>query len=438
MSEKEKLVYVPMAVDMVHPGHLNIIKVASGLGKVMVGLFTDEAIASYKRLPFMNYEQRKTVIESVKGVDMVVPQITPDYEENLRKYKPDFMVHGTDWREGPLKKVRQKAIDILAEWGGQMVEPEYTKGISSSSAHAHLKEIGTTPQIRLARLKRLLSVKKSIRVMEAHSGLSALLVEQSVYKEPGEPPREFDAFWLSSLTESTMHGKPDIELVDLSSRIRTVNDIFEITTKPIIYDGDTGGITEHFKYTVRTLERLGVSAIVIEDKIGLKQNSLFGNDAIQTQDSIEDFSYKIHTGKQAQVTQDFMIIARIESLILEKGLDDALKRAEAYVKAGADGIMIHSRKDTPDEILEFCREYNKFEKRPPLVVVPTTYCQVFESELEAAGVNIIIYANQLLRAAYPAMKNTITSILKNGRALEAQQEYCMPVQDVLKILPNKC
>ncbi len=435
MTER-KLVYVPMAVDFIHPGHLNIINVARELGEVMVGLFTDEAIASYKRLPFMSYEQRKAVIENVKGVDRVVMQETPDYVPNLRKYKPDYMVHGTDWREGPLKEVRARAIAVLAEWGGQMVEPEYTKGISSTEIHAHLQDVGTTPQARLSKLRRLLSVKELVRVSEAHNALSALIVEKTEVKDPEKGKRSFDAIWLSSLTESVAHGRPDIELVDLSSRLKTVNDIFEVTAKPMIFDGETGGVAEHFIYTVRTLERLGVSAVMIEDNTGRKINSLSQTDAPQIQDAIEVFSNKIMLGKKAQVTNDFMIIARIDSLILKKGVDDALTRAGAYIKAGADGIMIHSRAGDPSEILQFCSEYQKLEKKVPLVVAPATYCQINENELIEAGVKMVIYGNHLLRAAYPAMVKSAKSILRNGRALEASKEHCMPVSEILKILPN--
>lgn len=433
---KRKLVYVPMAVDFIHPGHLNIINVAHELGEVMVGLFTDEAIASYKRLPFMNYEQRKAVIENVKGVDRVVMQETPDYVPNLRKYKPDYMVHGTDWREGPLKDVRARAIAVLAEWGGQMVEPEYTKGISSTEIHAHLQDIGTTPQVRLAKLRRLLSVKELVRVSEAHNALSALIVEKTTVKDPAKGMQSFDAIWLSSLTEAVAHGRPDIELVDLSSRLKTVNDIFEVTAKPMIFDGETGGAAEHFTYTIRTLERLGVSAVIIEDRTSLKANSVSGADARQAQESVEAFGNKISLGKKAQVTKEFMIIARIDSLILKKGIDDAITRADAYIRAGADGIMIHSWAEDPSEILQFCSGYQKFEQKVPLVVAPTTYCQVNENELADAGVNIVIYGNHLLRAAYPAMVKSAESILRNGRAFEASNEYCMSVAEIIKILPN--
>lgn len=434
MSEKLKTVYVPMAVDFLHPGHLNIIKVSAELGQVIVGLFTDEAIASYKRLPFMNYEQRKAVIESIKGVHSVVPQEVKDYEPNLRKYKPDYMVHGTDWLEGPLKIVRDKAIKVMSEWGGKVVEPEYTQGVSSSNFHQYNKSVGLMPEQRLANFRRLLSVKPQIRVIEAHNGLSAMIVENAEYKEPGSAPLSFDAIWLSSLTDSTAKGKPDIEFVDLTSRVVTVNDILEVTTKPIIYDGDTGSVAEHFSMTVRRLERLGVSAVIIEDKIGLKRNSLHEtNESIHTQDSIENFCNKIHTGKLSQITKDFMIIARIESLILNQGLEDALKRAKAYIEAGADGIMIHSRQKDGKEILDFCKEYNKFENRKPLVAVPTNYPSLSEEELCNAGVNIVIYANQLLRSAYTAMNNTAMTILKNKRALEADQSYIKAI-DLINLI----
>ena len=142
MSQTRPLVYVPMAVDIVHPGHINIIKKAAELGEVMVGLFTDEAISTYKNPPYMDYATRKIVIENIKGVSQVVPQLTRDYEENLRKYQPRYMVHGTDWREGPLADVRAKAIAVLAEWGGEIVEPEYTKNISSSMIKQKIKEDG--------------------------------------------------------------------------------------------------------------------------------------------------------------------------------------------------------------------------------------------------------------------------------------------------------
>ena len=429
-----KTIYAGMSADLIHPGHLNILKEAQKYGEVIVGLLTDSAIASYKRLPYLTFEQRKEIVENIKGVSKVVAQDTLDYEPNLLKYKPNFVIHGDDWREGVQKKVRQKVIDALAQWGGQLIEVAYTENISSTAIHQIMKEIGTTPQVRMQRLQRLLNNKPLIRVMEAHNGLTGLIVEHSNTKDGGKI-KEYDGIWLSSLTEATAKGKPDIEFVDLTSRIATINDISEVTTKPIIFDGDTGGICEHFIFTVKTLERLGVSAVIIEDKIGLKKNSLFGDNVEQTQDSIENFSRKIQMGKKAQVTQDFMIIARIESLILKKGMDDAIERAKAYINAGADGIMIHSREQSPEEILEFCNIYNKFDKRVPLVVVPSTFSGICEQELEKAGVNIVIYANQLIRTAYPAMVKTAELILQNGRAMEAE-EYCMPINEILNLIPG--
>lgn len=429
-----KTVYVGMSADLIHPGHLNIIREASKLGEVTVGVLTDAAIASYKRLPYMSYEQRAAVVAQLKGVAQVVPQETLDYIPNLKKLKPDFVVHGTDWRNGVQAKTRQGVIDTIAEWGGRLVEPEYTEGISSTQLNKALREVGTTPDIRRRRLRRLLNAKPIVRVMESHSGLSGLIVEHaSVTKDNRK--REFDAMWLSSLTDSTLKGKPDNESVDVTSRLRTLNDILEITTKPIIYDGDSGGLPEHFTFLVRSLERLGVSAVIIEDKIGLKQNSLLEQGNVQQQASIEDQCLKIRMGKQAQITDDFMIIARCESLIAGKGEDDAIARCKAYCEAGADGIMIHSKAKTPDEIVSFVKRFRaEVSADKPIVVVPSTYAQVTEDELAEIGVNVVIYANQLLRAAYPAMQKVAERILACGRAQEASAELCMPIKEIVSLI----
>lgn len=429
-----KKVYVGMSADMIHPGHLNIINEAKKLGDVIVGLLTDKAIAGYKRLPALKYEQRKIIIENIKGVSEVVPQHELDYSPNLRKLKPDFVVHGDDWKKGIQKVTRQKVIDTLAEWGGKLHEVPYTKGISSSQLIQSLKEIGTTPEIRMEHLRRQLDSKPIVKVMEVHNGLTGLIVENICEEEDGRK-KEFDAMWISSLTDSTAKGKPDIEAVDVTSRLHVLNDILEVTTKPIIYDGDTGGIPEHFVFTVKTLERLGVSAIIIEDKTGLKKNSLFGTDVPQTQDKIEDFCNKISKGKKAQVTKSFMIIARIESLILKQGIDDAITRAKAYIDAGADGIMIHSKEKDGNEIMEFCKRYKKFEKRVPLVAVPSSYNHFYEEQLIEAGINIVIYANHLLRSAYPAMVNVAKSILKHERSFEVNDK-CMSIKEILNLIPG--
>ena len=428
-----KKVYVAMSADLIHHGHLNIIKVARELGEVTVGLLTDEAIASYKRVPLLSYEQRKVIVESLKGVARVVPQTTLDYVPNLRKLRPDYVVHGDDWQTGIQREVRQRVIDALQDWGGELVEPEYTPGISSTVLNTAIREIGYTPEIRMKRLRRLLSVKPIVRVLEVHNGLTGLIVENT-HIQKNNMVKEFDAMWLSSLTDSTAKGKPDIEYVDLTSRINTAQEILDITNKPLILDGDTGGIVEHFVLTVRTLERIGVSAIIIEDKAGLKRNSLFGTDVEQNQEDMDTFAYKISRGKKAQVTDDFMIIARIESLIAGKDTADALKRARAYIGAGADGIMIHSKDKDPDQIFSFCDTYSRMENRVPLVVIPSTFSQVSESRLVDAGVQIVIYANHLLRSAYPAMLKTAESILHSERALEAE-EFCMPIKDILSLIP---
>lgn len=429
-----KKVYVGMSADLIHPGHLNVLNEASKLGPVTVGVLTDEAIAGYKRLPYMSYQQRAQVVGDLKQVSEVVPQTTLDYTENLRKFRPDYVVHGDDWREGVQRDVRQAVIDTIGEWGGQLVEVEYTEGISSTALNNALKDLGTTPQLRLTSLRRLLNAKPLLRFLDVHNALSGLIIEHTKV-EMNERIREFDGMWGSSLTDSTAKGKPDIEAVDVSSRMNTLGEIIEVTTKPIIYDADTGGQVEHFMFTVKTLERLGVSAVIIEDKTGLKKNSLFGTDVMQTQDSIENFSHKISQAKLAQVTDDFMIIARIESLILGKGMEDAVARAEAYLLAGADGIMIHSRKEDPAEIFEFCRRYKNLPNRKPLVAVPSSYNTVTEDELQNAGVSIVIYANQLLRSAYPAMQKTAQSILTHKRSAECDNQM-MPIKAILELIPG--
>lgn len=432
--ENIKTVYVGMSADIIHPGHLNIIHEAQKLGKVIVGVLTDQAIASYKRLPYLNYEQRALVVENLKGVDKVIPQTTLDYVPNLEELKPDYVVHGDDWKVGVQQKTRQRVINTLAKWGGVVVDIPYTKGISSTQLNVKLKEIGTTPDIRLKRLKRLIEAKPIVRICESHSGLTGLIIENT-FVEVNGIKKEFDGMWSSSLTDSTSKGKPDIEAVDLTTRLHDLNDALECTTKPVIFDGDTGGKIEHFVFTVRTLERLGISAIIIEDKVGLKKNSLFGTDAVQLQDSIEGFCEKIRVGKKAQITNDFMIIARIESFIAGKGLDDAIQRALAYIEAGADGIMIHSKDKSGEDIRIFCQELRKINKYIPIVVVPTTYNQILEDELSTWGVSVVIYANHMLRSAYPAMVNTAKSILTYGRSYEANS-LCMPVKDILELIPG--
>ncbi|MBN2460076.1 MAG: phosphoenolpyruvate mutase [Candidatus Cloacimonetes bacterium] len=428
-----KKVYVGMSADIIHPGHLNIISKARVLGEVIVGLLTDKAIASYKRLPFLSYNQRKIIVENIKGVTRVIPQYTLDYIPNLRKIKPDYVVHGDDWKTGVQREIRDRVIATLSEWGGELIEPRYTPGISSTKLNIGLKEIGTTPGIRLKRLRRLLAAKDIIRIIEAHNGLTGLIAE-NVKVVKGNMNKEFDGMWLSSLTDSTAKGRPDIGYVDLTSRMSTIDNILEVTTKPIIYDGDSGGLLEHFELMVRTLESRGISAVIIEDKIGLKRNSLFGTDVEQTQDTIENFSRKIKAGKQSQVTDDFMIIARIESLILKTGMKDALQRAKAYIEAGADGIMIHSKEKKPDEVLEFCAHYKKFNQKVPLVAVPSTYNTITEKELKKAGVRIVIYANQLLRSAYPAMLKAATLILENERAYECEK-IAIPIKEIITLIP---
>ena len=434
--KKDKIVYIGMSADLIHQGHLNIIAEGRKLGKVIIGLLTDEAIASYKRLPLISFKERKLIVENLKGVFKVIPQPTLDYTLNLKKIKPDYVVHGDDWKKGVQREVRQRVIATLAVLGrGELVEPKYTKGISSTDLISAVKAQGITPGKRMETLRRLIDAKPVVRILEAHNGLTGLIVEKTNIEKDGKLI-EFDGIWESSLTDSASKGKPDTELVDFTSRFQSIEEILEVTTKPIIVDGDTGGKIEHFKFRVKTLERLGVSAIIIEDKVGSKRNSLFGTDVEQYQDSIENFSNKIFEGKKSLVTEDFMIIARIESLILKNGMEDALARAKAYMKAGADGIMIHSKEKDGKEIIEFCNQYNNFENRVPLVVVPSTFSHMKEPELQKLGVNVIIYANHLLRSAYPAMVHTAKSILQNSRSKEASGKYCMSIKDIISLIPD--
>lgn len=430
-----RTVYMCFSTDIIHGGHISIIKKAQRLGRLIIGVLSDEAVISYKRFPLVPASERKKLFENIAGVYKVVDQETLSYVPNLKKYKPDIVVHGDDWVAGFQRSIRDDVTSVLASYGGKLVEYPYSDNPEYKEMEKRAKTELSLPDIRRTRLKKALEMKKIVTAMEAHSGITGLIVEKTVVHEDGGL-RQFDAMWVSSLCDSTAKGKPDIELVDMTSRFRTIDDIMEVTTKPIIFDGDTGGLTEHFVYTVRSLERMGVSMVIIEDKTGLKKNSLFGVEVKQTQDSIENFSAKIAAGKKAQKTKDFMICARIESLILERGMGDALTRASAFVRAGADAIMIHSRKKEPDEIFEFVRRFRETDKTTPLVVVPTAFDSVTEEEFKERGVNIVIYANQLTRTGFPAMQNAARTILENHRAKECD-EICMPFGDIIRLIPEE-
>lgn len=431
----KKRVYLGMIADIMHPGLINIINEGAKYGDLYIGLFTDKAIAQHKRLPYLTYEQRKNVVENIKGVTGVVPQDEWSYASNLRLLKPDYMIHGDDWKTGPDRELRDEAFKVMQELGGEVIEIPYTKGIDSSSLEKEIKGIGTTPDVRLKTLRRLIDAKQVVRILEVHDGLSGLICENLQVKN-GLYIDAFDGMWSSSLTDSTSKGKPDIEAVDLTTRMQDLTNILECTTKPIIYDGDTGGKLEHFVFTVRTLERNGISAVIIEDKVGLKKNSLFGTDAIQQQDDIEHFCQKIRAGKNAQVTKEFMIIARCESLIAGKSIDDAMERCRAYVEqGGADGIMIHSKEKSGEDIREFCRRFHELHPYVPIVAVPTTYNHLREEELAQWGIKVVIYANHMLRAAYPAMVKVATSILENHRSYDAN-DLCMPIKQILELIPG--
>ena len=429
-----KKVYTCFCTDVIHEGHLNILHEAKKYGDVIVGILSDAAMIKFNRYPTITLMERKKIVEDTGLADEVVIQNEIMYDNIIAQIKPDYVIHGDNWCSGPERAIRQNVIDNLKNYGGELIEVGYTYNENVKKIDDNIKEKLAMPEYRRKRLRQLLKICPVVKTIEVHSGLTGLIAEKTVVEHNGELD-QFDAMWLSSLCDSTAKGKPDIELVDMSSRIRTIDDVMEVTTKPIILDGDTGGLVEQFVYNVRKLERMGVSAVIIEDKTGLKKNSLFGTEVEQTQDSIENFCNKIRAGKNAQRTEEFMIIARIESLILEKGQEDALERAFAYTDAGADAIMIHSRKKSPDEIFSFCDAFRKQDKDTPIVVVPTSFNSVTEAELAAHGVNIVIYANQLTRSAFPAMQSTAVEILKNHRALEVDAKL-MPFKEIITLIDD--
>lgn len=427
-----KRVYTCFCTDVIHEGHLNLLRQAAKYGDVYVGVLSDEAMVCFNRFPTISLEERIGIVRDTGLAKEVLVQRDIMYDKVIADLKPDYVIHGDNWRQGTETVIRDNVVANLQKNGGELIEIPYTYNENVKRIDDQMKEKLAMPEFRRKRLRQLIGMRPIVKALEVHSGLTGLIAEKTIV-ESGSVLDQFDAMWISSLCDSTAKGKPDIELVDMSSRIRTIDDVMDVTTKPIILDGDTGGLVEHFVYNVRTLERMGVSAVIIEDKTGLKKNSLFGTEVEQTQDSIENFCEKISAGKKALRTEAFMIIARIESLILERGMDDALKRAFAYVKAGADGIMIHSRRKSPDEILEFCRLFRERDRETPIVVVPTSYNSITEEELAAAGVNIVIYANQLTRSAFPAMQSTAVEILRNHRALEADSKL-MPFKDIIRLI----
>jgi phosphoenolpyruvate phosphomutase len=431
----ERTVYMCFSAEYIHSGHVAIINKACRLGRLIIGILSDEAVASYKRYPLIPYEERKALFSNMAGVEKVVEQKTLSYRENLEALKPDYVVHGDDWKEGFQLPIRQEVCEVLAEYGGKLVEYPYSNSPKYKELDAKHRAEASMPDIRRGRLRKLINMKGLVTAMEAHSGITGLIVEKTKVLQDGKT-YQFDAMWISSLCDSTAKGKPDIELVDMTSRFRTIDDIMEVTTKPIIFDGDTGGLTEHFVYTVRSLERMGVSMVIIEDKTGLKKNSLFGTEVKQTQDSIENFCAKIRAGKHAQKTKEFMICARIESLILERGMEDALERAFAFSEAGADAIMIHSRKKDPSEIFEFVEKFREKNSTTPIVVVPTSFNTVTEAEFKERGVNVVIYANQLTRTGFPAMQDAARTILEHHRAKECDDK-CMSIKEIITLIPEE-
>ena len=434
MIKKNKIVYIGLSADSIHHGHMNLLNKGRELGEITIGLFTDKAIASFKRLPYLNFEQRKKILLNFKGVKNVIAQETQDYSINLKKIKPDYMIHGDDWKSGNMSHILKNCLKVLKTYGGKLVEIPYTKGVTSAAYTKHLNSISTTPDVRRGLLSRLLDSKKILRIIETHNPISAIIAENLIYEKKNENV-SFDGFWSSSLTDSTALGKPDNESLSNSQRLLNIDQIFDVTTKPLIFDGDTGGQIDHLDMKIKSMERLGISAVIFEDKTGLKQNSLFQNTSNQKQEDKKKFAEKISIATKAKRSDEFMIIARIESFILGKGINDALERANLYLEAGASGIMIHSKSKNPKEIFEFSKKFKKNFPKVPLVCVPSTYNQVKEKELIDNQFNIVIYANHMLRASYPAMRNVALKILKNGRSHEANKDL-FSIKDILHLIPG--
>ena len=430
----KKKVYVSLSADVLHEGHINIIKTASKYGYLIIGLLTDEAISSYRRLPHLNYKQREYIVKNIKYVDEVIPQKSLDHTSNLIKIKPDYVVHGDDWKSGILKETRKQVLKTLKRWGGVLIEPKYTKNISSRKIKEKIVKLGTTPDIRRSKLKRLLNSKKLIRVLEAHNPISGMIIENLQITKSGKLD-EFDGMWSSSLTDSVSRGMPDNQSVDYSTRINGISEIFNVTTKPLIFDIDNGGQIDHLKFVVKKLDSLGVSALIMEDKIGLKKNSLFKDQSNVKQDTINNFTNKIKKAKNSLVGEDFLIISRIESLILNKPVSDALKRAIAYSKAGADCIMIHSKDKDPKKIFEFSKKFLKTKHFKPLIAVPSSYSKTYEKQLIKNGFKIVIYANHMLRAAHASMIDTAKKILTHNRGYEAEKNITS-IKDIIELVEN--
>ena len=430
----KKTVYISLSADSIHHGHMKLFETARKYGDIIIGLLSDKAVAEHKRIPYLNFEQRKKILINFKGVKSVIKQNEWDYSKNIKSLKPDFLVHGDDWKTGHMSEMRRKVLKIMKSYGGKLIEIPYTKGVSSSALTNHLNQISVTPDIRRSLLRRTIESNKISKFLEAHSPLSAIIGENTFIEKKGKKIG-FDGFWSSSLTDSTVVGKPDNESLDFSQRLNGVDQIFEVTTKPLIMDGDTGGKVEHFEMRIKSAERLGISALIIEDKKGLKKNSLLKDTSRQTQEEKIKFSEKISVGKKAQISDDFMIIARIESFILGKGLNDAISRAHSYIEAGADGIMIHSKSKNPKEVIAFSKVFRKSYKKIPLVSVPSSYNQISEKTLYENGFNIVIYANHMLRASYPAMQHVAKTILEKNRSKDADKKL-LSIKEILNLIPG--
>ncbi|MDJ0824059.1 MAG: phosphoenolpyruvate mutase [Rhodobacter sp.] len=426
-------VYVSMTAEILHNGHLRILKEAKKHGRVTVGLLTDRALENKKPIPLLSFEQRKEILEALDCVDEVIAQDEWDYDACIDTHKPRVFVHGDKW-DGPLTGMRERAIARLESYGGTFVELPYSHEFDGTHIAPQMAASLATPFAKQKAFRRMMQSKRLVRFLEAHSPLAALIGEHTKVQRNGDV-LQYDGFWSSSLTDSTEMGLPDIEALDVTRRLQNIDEIFEVTTKPLVFDADTGGKAEHFELKVRTMERMGIAAAIIEDKTGLKKNSLLGTSVPQTQASIPEFQEKIRAGIEGQKYRGMMIIARLESLILGQGIDDALRRADAYVTAGAGAVMIHSKERDPAQVFAFTDAFAQDHPEVPIVAVPSSYNTVHDHELQAHGIKMIIYANHMLRSSYKAMEQTARAILEHGRTAEIEDEI-ITIPQILKLIPG--
>jgi len=404
----EKTVYVGMVGDMLHVGHINILKTAARLGRVTVGVLTDRAVVGYKRLPLLAFEDRVRVVESIADVAAVVPQKTLSYVENLRALRPDYVVHGDDWRYGDqVSRARAEVIATLGEWGGELVEVAYTKGISSTAIHRSGAADALFSGTRQGRLRRLLAAKPTLRIVEAHSGLSAKIAAE--VRGP-DGATGFDAVWQSGLTDAIHRGKSDGGAVDRGRRLQAVEEILDAGPLPLIYDGRAAGRPETVFDLTRALDKAGVSALCLGDRSD--------PDRTGPEMSPAETVAQIEAVRAACPTGAVMAISRIVVAAPGNGgsgaLDRALDRALALLEAGSDAVMFDSAADTAEPILDIAARLRRQRRDVPLFAAQSDRWGAPIHRFENAGIDAVVYETHLLRATVAPMRRAATALLAEG------------------------